>query len=107
MHVVRSPNDQIGDHELHAFETLLDAPLGVAPLRGRPGPVLVPNPASDRVELRGMPCEDAAYVAFTLHGTVIGQGVGPLIDVSHWPTGTYLIDVTCESVHFSLRLLRF
>ena len=107
VHIVRAPNDQIGDHELVAFETVLEGPLSVQPVPGFDGLQLVPNPARDVVRIEGVPCDGGRYVAFTLHGTVIATGKGTQLDVSSWPTGTYLIDFQCEDFHQSLRLLRW
>ncbi len=106
-HVVRAPNDHIGPHHLEAFQTDLVGPLSIPVLPDDGSPRLAPNPGNGRLCLVGQPCEEFTFVVFTLHGTVIDSGKGPVLDASRWPGGIYLIDVACENWRQSFRFLRW
>lgn len=108
VHVVRAPSDQIGDHTLITSDTLLTTPLSI-PTSPQPARLVAfPNPASSAVTLSGLPCplHEARFTAFALQGTVLATGSADQLDVSHWPSGTYLIDVQCGTARFALRLVR-
>lgn len=108
VHVVRAPSDQIGDHHLVTSTTVLPGSLSLHEPGPDPRIAAFPNPSRAQVTLSGLPCPASAahFVAFTLRGTILATGRADQLDVSSWPSGTYLIDVRCGTSHYSLRLVR-
>ena len=107
MHVVRAPNDQIGEHHLDAFETEVMGPLSIPTLPDDGSARLAPNPGSGPVRVLGAPCDSFTYAVFSLNGTVIESGRGQSLDASRWQRGLYLIDVACDTWQQSFRFFRW
>ncbi len=107
VHVVRSPNDDIGDHILVQSDTVFLSPLSLDEPPIRPALQAAPNPAVEYLDITGVPCLDWTYVAFNLSGMVVDSGSAERLHVAGWARGTYLIDVRCGNQHYPLRVLRW